>query len=98
MKAEKLIEELEAIIAQHGYIIRREKGSFRSNDCTLDGSNYLIINKLHPLEHQISILAKLIFDKHLDQTFIKPVVRRELDRIWKNSVYTQQETLDFDKE
>jgi hypothetical protein len=98
MKAEKLIEELESIIAQHGFKIRREKGSFRSNDCIVEGSNFLVINKLHPIEHQISIVAKLIFDKKLDQTFIKPIVRKELDRIWKNSLYAQQEALDFDKE
>ncbi|TNE71854.1 hypothetical protein EP331_08745 [bacterium] len=98
MKPEKLIEELESIITNHGYKIRKERGSFRSNNCMIDGSAYLIINKLHPVENQISILAKLIFDKQLDQLFIKPIVRKELDKIWKNSMYANQEVLDFDKE
>lgn len=96
MKSERLFDELEEIVSKHGYKVRKEKGSFRSDTCKIEGSLLIVINKLHPIEYQVSILAKLIFDNKLDQSFIKPAVRKELDKIWKTSNYTQIDLLNFE--
>lgn len=96
MKSEKLFDELEEIVSKHGYKVRKEKGSFRSDTCTIEGDLTIVINKLHPIEYQVSILARLIFEKKLDQSFIKPAVRKDLDKIWKTSNYTKTELLNFE--
>lgn len=96
MKSERLFDELEEFVSKHGYKVRKEKGSFRSDICLIDGDLLIVINKLHPIEYQVSILARLIFDKKLDQNFIKPAVRKELDKIWKMSNYTQIDLLNFE--
>lgn len=97
MKAEKLLLELEEIVTSNGFRIRKEKGNFRSDHCLVEGDQVVVLNKLHPYESQVGILARLIFDYQLTNNFIKPKVRKALEIHWKNSDYYDPEEFEFEE-
>ncbi len=98
MKADKLLLELEHLLEQGGYITRYERGTFRGNDCLLEGNKVVIINKNKPKESQVATLAKVIRKVEVDDMFIKPIVRKELNKIWDQIDSFQGETESLDGE
>lgn len=97
MKPERLLLEIEDIIQNHGYKIIHEKGNFKSDHCILEGDNLVVLNKLHPPEFQIGILIKLIYDRKMNNQFIKPKVREELERLWKQTTYYNPDIFEFEE-
>lgn len=60
------LDKLENLISSSEYILRYEKGNFKSGYCLLKDTKIVIINKYFPLEGKINalidILGKLQFD------------------------------------
>src|SRR5690554_5095228 len=83
MKIEKLLLELEALCEKGGFTIRKERGSFRGDQCIFEGDKLVVINKNRPVETQTIILAKVIKHVNPEDVFIKPAVRKELESIWE---------------
>lgn len=82
MKTEKLILELESLCEKEGYTIRKERGSFRGDQCIIEGDKLIVINKNKPLESQAAIMAQVLKQINPDETYIKPAVRKHLEEIW----------------
>lgn len=82
MKPAALSIELEDLCTEAGYRVRREKGSFSGSDCVLEGEKLILLNRNRPPEFHIGTLARVLRSNDLDQRFVKPAVRRELNRIW----------------
>lgn len=82
MKPDKLLLELEHLLEQKGYRLRKERGSFRGADCIVDGDQLVIVNKNKPVESQVATIAKVLAQIDLEETYIKPAVRKELDKLW----------------
>lgn len=96
MKADKLVMELEDVVLQLGYRIRKEKGNFRGGSCILEGEQLIMLNKNQPLDTQAVMLAKLIQSLEHTSVFIKPAVRKELDEIWARLNAIAEPELNFD--
>lgn len=82
MKTEKLILELESLCEKLGYLIRKERGSFRGDQCIIEGEKLIVINKNKPPVAQAGILAKVLQKNQAEEIFIKPAVRKELEYLW----------------
>ncbi|MFA5668822.1 MAG: hypothetical protein WC967_06235 [Balneolaceae bacterium] len=82
MKPDKLLLELELLLEQAGYKLRKERGSFRGNDCLIEGEKLVMVNKNKPVESQVGTLARVLADIDLSNTFIKPAIKKELEIIW----------------
>lgn len=82
MKTEKLILELESLCEKSGYTIRKERGTFRGDQCIIEGEKLIVINKNRPPESQAAILAKVLKKLNTEEIFIKPAIRKELVEIW----------------
>lgn len=82
MKPEKLLLELEEIIEQLGYSIRKERGNFKGGFCVLEGDKIIMINKNHPVDVQGNLIVKFLIDCDLSDIFIKPAVRKEVESRW----------------
>ncbi|MEX0661592.1 MAG: hypothetical protein WEA58_09190 [Balneolaceae bacterium] len=82
MKIEKLILELESLCEKSGYSIRKERGSFRGDQCVIEGEKLIVINKNKPPESQAGILANVLRSIDADEIFIKPAVRKNLEELW----------------
>lgn len=101
MKTEQLLLELEQLVEQAGYTIRKEKGTFRGDSCVMEGDKLVVLNKKKPEQQQVGLLARVLKDQPLRDIYIKPAVRRQLEGLWerfeqfKNS---EIEELDIDLE
>jgi len=82
MKTEKLILELEQLVEQLGYTIRKEKGTFRGDSCVVEGEMLVVLNKKKPEQQQVGLLARVLKDQELQDIYIKPAVRKELEELW----------------
>lgn len=83
MKIEKLLLELESLCERGGFTIRKERGTFKGDQCIIEGEKLVVINKNRPVESQAVILARVIDHIGPDTLFIKPAVRKELEQIWE---------------
>jgi hypothetical protein len=93
MKNDKLLLELEELVSRIGYRIRKERGNFRGANCVLDGDRIIMLNKNHPPEVHINLLAGFI--RQHDDLFMKPAVRKSLEKIWNLNVPIKDPELDF---
>ncbi|MEX0772679.1 MAG: hypothetical protein WEB89_03160 [Balneolales bacterium] len=91
MKSETLLTELEEVTGKLGYRIRRERGRFLGSPCVLEGDRIIMLNKNHPVDFNIGMLARFLGDQNLEALHIKPVVRKELEAFWKRSKINQPE-------
>lgn len=83
MKTENLLLELEQLVERLGYTIRKEKGTFRGNSCIIEGDKLVVLNKKKPKQQQVGMLARVLKDKDLQDMYIKPVVRKQLEELWE---------------
>ncbi|NIT60991.1 MAG: hypothetical protein GWN00_33745 [Aliifodinibius sp.] len=84
MKTEKLLLELEELVEQLGYTIRKEKGTFRGDSCVMEGQKLVVLNKKKPEQQQVGLLARVLKnkDQELADIYIKPVIRKQLEELW----------------
>ncbi len=82
MKTENLLLELEQLVEQAGYSIRKEKGTFRGDSCVMEGEKLVVLNKKKPPQQQVGLLARVLKDRDLQDIYIKPVVRKQLEELW----------------
>lgn len=82
MKTEKLLLELEQLVEQSGYTIRKEKGTFRGDSCVMEGEKLVVLNKKKPPQQLVGLLARVLKDQELQDIYIKPVVRKHLEELW----------------
>lgn len=100
MKPDKLLLELEQLLEQCDYHLRKERGSFRGNDCIVQGDRLVLVNKNKPLESQIGTIARILGDVDLSSLYIKPAVKRELGILWDRlsvSPHAAGDELDFEE-
>jgi hypothetical protein len=84
MKPETLVEELEKLVEQIGYTIRKERGTFQGSHCIVEGDKLVVINKSRPIELQMGIYARVLRnkDEELADVYIKPALRKRLQELW----------------
>ena len=82
MKLQQIVKELEDAARQLGVQVRREKGNFRGGYCVRNDEELLMLNKNHPAEAHLAILAEALRSLPVDTVFLRPAVRRALDDAW----------------
>jgi hypothetical protein len=60
------LDKLENLFASSEYILRYEKGNFKSGYCVLKENKIVIINKYFPIEGKINALIDIINELNLD--------------------------------
>jgi Na+-transporting NADH:ubiquinone oxidoreductase subunit NqrD len=99
VKPEKFLLELEQILEQAGYTLRKERGSFRGNECIIEGQKLVMVNKNKPVESQLGTMGRVLGQIDLAGVYIKPAVRKKLDDLWDQLAVTPEETSeDFELE
>lgn len=62
------LSKLEDIFAQSDYVLRYEKGHFKSGYCILNEQKVVVVNKFHPLEGKINSLIEILKTLHIDMS------------------------------
>lgn len=60
------LSKLEDIIAESDYVLRYEKGNFKSGYCVLKDQNIIIVNKFYTTEGKINALLDILRNVALD--------------------------------
>lgn len=60
------LKKLEEVFAESDYVLRYEKGQFRSGYCVLKDTKVVIVNKYFPLEGRINSLVDILKSIELD--------------------------------
>lgn len=60
--------KLEEVIAESDYILRYEKGNFKSGYCVLKDQKIIIVNKFFAVEGKINALLDILKGVELDTT------------------------------
>ncbi len=65
---QSVLDKIERIIEESGYIIRYERGTFQSGYCILQEKKVVVLNKFFQLEGRINTLIDLMpqLDIHFD--------------------------------
>ena len=61
------LTKLEDIVSEGGYIVRYERGNFKSGFCILKETRLVLINNFLPLEGRIQCLLDLVVQLELDE-------------------------------
>jgi hypothetical protein len=61
------LDKLEKIIAESGYIIRYERGTFQSGFCILESRKVVVLNKFLQIEGRINTLIDLLSFLNIEQ-------------------------------
>ena len=60
------LDKLENLFSETEYMLRYEKGNFKSGYCVLNESKIVIINKYFPLEGKITALVEILSELNLN--------------------------------
>lgn len=93
MKTEHIVKVLEEAAQQFGLEVRWEKGRFRGGRCLINGEEMIILNKHHPPEVHLAILAESMAHLPIDTIFLPPAVREALETVARQHPDTLRDTL-----
>ncbi len=96
MKTAAIVKELEEAARKLGVRVRREKGSFRGGYCVRDGEEILMLNRVHPPEIHLAVLASALKELPVDSVYIRPAVRVALEESWSLKAEVELESDDDD--
>ena len=94
--ARRLVEELIVVARQLGLEVRIEAGPFRGGHCVKQGGELIMLNRQHPPEVHLALLAEALRNRPLDTLYLKPAVRRALENAWAHSSSSTDTVLDVD--
>jgi hypothetical protein len=64
----QFLTKLEDLIAESDYILRYEKGNFKSGYCVLKDQKIIIVNKFFTMEGKINAILDILKNVELDTT------------------------------
>ena len=91
-----MVKAFEEAAGQLGVEVRRARGSFRGGLCTVDGQQVIMLNKMHPPEAHMAILAESLRALPTDTIFLRPAVRHALEDLWAQHSMDVNITVDED--
>lgn len=65
------LDKLENLFAASDYILRYEKGNFKSGYCVLKETKIVIVNKYFPMEGKINALIDIVNELNMDSKDFK---------------------------
>lgn len=85
MKTETILSELIDVAERMDMAVRIEKGDFQGGRCQIGGETVIMLNKRHPTEVQLAVLARSLRPEPLDTVYLKPAVRDALHDLWDDA-------------
>ena len=82
MKPPALVRALDDALRALGVRVRRERGGFRGGRCTVAGREVVVLNRLHPPEAHVLVLADALRGLPHEGLYLRPAVRSALADAW----------------
>ena len=97
VKPQYIVKELEEVARQLGWPVRTERGSFRGGRCLVNGEQLIVLNKMHPPEMHLAILARSLRGLPVETVYLKPAVRAALEQAWERYDEAEDDALQADE-
>lgn len=75
------LNRLQDLVKESGYILRYEKGSFKSGYCVLQDKKILVVNKYFETEARITCLLEILPLLQINKSDLSEANRKFLERI-----------------
>ena len=79
------LNKLESLMSVTGYVLRYEKGSFKSGFCLLRDMKVAIVNKFFTLEGRVTALIDIIKELEVDEEQLNPEEKKLYTKIMNHS-------------
>jgi hypothetical protein len=76
-----LLDKVEKVLEEGGYVLRYERGNFQSGYCILEQKKVVVLNKFLQLEGRINTLIDLIPQLQLQPEFFTPEAIKTYEEI-----------------
>ena len=76
-----ILRTMEEAAKKSGYTVRWDKGLFQGGSCTLEGNKLIVLNRHHPIEVHLGVLARTLKDVPLQQISMRKEVRKRVESI-----------------
>lgn len=86
MKKQKQLDLLEAAIADLGFRLRYEKGSFIGGDCRVKENRVVVVNRFLPIEGKIATVAAVI--RKINPPGLSPDVAKIIDTLVSSDLFS----------
>jgi len=74
-----ILHAMEEIAKKSGFIVRWDKGLFQGGSCILEGNKLIVLNRHHPTEVHIGVLARALKDVSLQNISIRKGMRKHIE-------------------
>jgi hypothetical protein len=85
------LSKLEDLVSEGGYIVRYERGNFKSGYCILKENRLVLINNFLPLDGRINTMMELAVNLELEEEQLSEKSRKLLSEIRLQKVPVQAE-------
>jgi len=79
LKREELLGHFEKLADQLSVTILEGKGDFEGGYCTVNGDQFIVLNKTRPLDQRLRILARSFSKIDLDEQYMVPALREFIE-------------------
>ena len=93
MKTPHVVSALEEAARHLGLEVRWEKGNFRGGRCVLDGREIVMLNRNHPPEVHLAVLAESLHGLPVERLYLRPAVREAMETAWARHAETLRDAL-----
>ena len=76
MNTQQIAKELEDAVRRLGLQVRFERGHFRGGYCKVDDVEFVVLNRRHPPEMHLAVLAESLRGLPVDTIFLRPAARK----------------------
>ncbi len=76
-----ILRALENVAKAAGYCVRWDKGLFKGGFCTFEGNKLIVLNRHHPTEVHLGILARTLKDVPLQEISMRKEMRDHVESI-----------------
>lgn len=85
------LSKIEDLVSEGGYVVRYERGNFKSGYCILKENRLVLINNFLPLEDRINTMMDLAVTLNLEEAKLSEKSRKLLSEIRAEKVPVQTE-------
>ncbi len=82
----QFLSKLEDIFAESDYVLRYEKGSFKSGYCLLHDTKIAIVNKYYTTEGKITCLIDILKSVQIDKSKLNEKNRKLLMELYQTEI------------
>jgi len=76
---QQLLLQLFEVCQKLGIEVRTEAGHFEGGKCSLNGKEFIYLNKNQPIDQQIEILISFLKTTNLEKIYLSPKIRSYIE-------------------